>query len=220
MAEPQASILDQAPGWIVRHSAGQVIFHEGDRSTNMYRLESGCVRLQVNGQDGNRQIIAFLFAGDLFGFQLSGRVYSAEAVTDVVLRCWPIQAALQLEGRSGDVAVELINASNTMFAGLAQHLVSVTRLSASDRLLWFFQGLLRCRGLKKPSGVIELPMSRRDIADYLSLTPETLSRAIADLEGQDYVQRSGRRRFLVGPRAHALNVRALDEQGVDGEKIV
>ena len=137
----------------------------------------------------------------------------------MVLRCWPIQAALNLDGRSGEVAVELINASSTMFAGLAQHLVSVTRMSASDRLLWFFQGLLRCKGLKKPSGLIELPMSRRDIADYLSLTPETLSRAIADLEDHDYVRRNGRRGFLVGPRAHGLNVRGLDEQGVEREAV-
>jgi len=145
------------------------------------RIFSGCVRLQVNGVDGGRQIISFLFKGELFGYAVGRRRIAAEAVTETVVRCWSISSILALGTRSPGLAIALVGVADRHFGDIAQHLQRVTHLSATDRLRWFFSGLVSCDGLRKGNGHLELPMTRRDIADFLGLTAETLSRSILEL---------------------------------------
>lgn len=207
MARSVSDILAGTKTWKVRHRQGHVIFGEGEPSQTMYLIESGCVRLQIIAATGERQIVAFLFAGELFGFSLKERTVSAEAVTDVVLRCWSNSGVLNLSLRSKAVTMTLIGAGDSMFTSLAHHVGTVTRLPAKDRFLWFVDGVTGCPGVTTKENVIRVPMSRRDIADYLSLTPETLSRAIGDLETQGTLKRQGRQAFVL--KRPTLAVRGL-----------
>jgi len=197
MARRVADILAGTKSWQVRHGHGHVIFDEGEASRTMYLIESGCIRLQINATSGDRHIVAFLFAGDLFGFSLNERTVSAEAVTDVILRCWANAGVLNLSLRSKAVTMALINAGDSMFTSLAHRAETVAHLAAKDRFLWFVDGMTRCPGVKAKGNIIPLPMSRRDIADYLDMKPETLSRAIDDLETQGTLKRRGRHAFIL-----------------------
>ncbi len=191
------SFLDDAPSWTVRYRRGQVIFDEGEASKYMYRVDKGCVRLQVNSVDGHRQIVTFLFPEDLFGYDISRHVCAAEAASDVVLTCWSMPSILRLGSRRAEVTVSLVAASQARFGALAQHIERITHLPAKERLLWFFNGLVRCEGLGRPGGRIHLPMNRQDIADFLGLAPETLSRMTAELEAEGYLRRAGRRDIVL-----------------------
>lgn len=206
MGGEQTDVLDGVSSWTTSFKRGQGIFDEGDPSRHMYRVEQGCVRLQVNSDRGGRQIVTFLFPGDLFGYEIDKRVCAAEAATDTVLRTWPVKAVLKLGARKSDVTIRLMEASQTMFGQLAQHLEKVTHLPALDRVIWFFSGLLSCKGLPKTAGRIHLPMKREDIADYLGLAPETLSRVIATLEKRGYLRREGRRALVLNARSLAFKV--------------
>ncbi|MEQ1607659.1 MAG: Crp/Fnr family transcriptional regulator [Hyphomonadaceae bacterium] len=197
MARRIADILAGTKSWQVRHGHGQVIFGEGEPSRTMYLVESGCVRLQLNAASGDRHIVAFLFPGDLFGFSLKERTVAAEAVTDVILRCWSNAGVLNLSLRSKAVTMALINAGDSMFTSLAHRVETVSSLAAKDRFLWFVDGMTRCPGVKAKDNTIRVPMSRRDIADYLDMKPETLSRAIDDLEVQGTLKRQGRQAFVL-----------------------
>lgn len=203
-----------APNWVVRHSAGQVVFDEGDPATMMYRVESGCIRLQVNGTEGARQIISFLFKGDLFGYGVEDRKISAEAVTETVLRCWKISSVLTLGTRTPEVLISLIKAADHRVGEIAHHLANVAHLSATDRIRWFLSGLVSCHGLPKSNGRLDLPMSKRDVADYLGLSAETLSRALNDLETDGFVQRDGKRGFRLQGQSLELKVRSEAELGL------
>ena len=200
-----------APNWVVRHAAGQVVFDEGDPACFMYRIESGCIRLQVNGAEGARQIISFLFKGDLFGYGVEDRKISAEAVAETVLRCWKISSVLTLGARAPKVLISLIKAADSRVGEIAHHLAKVTHLSATDRIRWFLSGLLNCQGLQKPNGRLELPMAKRDVADYLGLSAETLSRALNDLETEGFVQRNGKRGLRLYGESLQLKVRSRAE---------
>lgn len=200
-----------APNWVIRHSAGQVVFDEGDPACFMYRVEAGCIRLQVNGAQGARQIISFLFKGDLFGYGVEDRRISAEAVTETVLRCWKISSVLALGARAPEVLISLLKASDSRVGEIAHHLAKVTHLSATDRIRWFLSGLLNCQGLQKPDGRLELPMTKRDVADYLGLSAETLSRALNDLEMEGFVQRDGKRGLRLYGQSLELKVRSHAE---------
>jgi len=204
------SMFDELPGRRIRFLKGQVIYDEGDPTGTMHRLESGCVRLQVNGEDGDRQIVTFLFPGDLFGFCLDHRNTSAEAVSDVETTRFPVQMVLETSTRRPQILVDLINRSNALYGELARHVEKVTHLAADERLLWFFNWLVRQDGARASPSLIKLPMSYRDIADFLSLKPETLSRAMKKLEADGYLSRRGRNGLALNRPATALPVHASD----------
>jgi len=204
-------VFGGAPNWVVRYSAGQVVFDEGDPASVMYRVESGCIRLQVNGVDGARQIISFLFNGDLFGYGVEDRKISAEAVTETVLRCWKISTVLTLGARTPEVLISLIKAADSRVSEIAHHLANVAHLSAADRIRWFLSGLVNCHGLHRSNGRLDLPMTKRDVADYLGLSAETLSRALNDLETEGFVQRDGKRGLRLRGQSLELKVRSEAE---------
>ena len=184
--------LNQAQSWIVTRRRGQLIFDSGEPSKQMYRVEAGCVRLQVNGDKGVRQIVVFLFPGDFFGYDIDSRVCAAEAASDCTLRCWSVRAVLKAADKESRVTVKLLGEAQRRFGQIAEHMEKITHLPATERVIWFIGGLLRCRGLVQDGGHIHLPMSYADIADYLGLAPETLSRVLAALESNGYVRREGR----------------------------
>lgn len=193
MAQPGYNVFDSIPSWLTRFRSGQTVFAEGDTSNLMFRVESGCVRLQVNGSEGVRQIISFVFRGELFGCSADDQSFSAEAVSTTVLRCWSIRSMFSFGTRSPDVPSALIRFANAQVAEIAHHLEKVSHLSATARVRWFLDTLRRREELCGDGGRLDLPMTRRDIADYLSLSAETLSRAIHELEVEGFLHRAGRR---------------------------
>jgi len=190
------SILDGATHWRVRYRKGQLIYDEGEPSRAMYRLDRGCVRLQVNGADGNRQIVAFIFPGDLFGLCVDRRNSTAEAVSDVELTRYALQSVLDLSNRSSEVTLRLMKGAETLYGDLAHHMEQIAHLSASDRVLWFLHWLV-AREKPREGDVVRLPMSRRDVADYLGLTQETLSRVIRQLLSSGAVEMRGPRTIVL-----------------------
>lgn len=190
------SVLDSATRWAAHYRKGRLIYDEGEASKAVYRLDRGCVRLQVNGPDGDRQIVAFLFPGDLFGLCVDRRNSSAEAVTDVDLTRYALQSVLELSTRSPEVTIRLMRSAETQYGELAHHVEQIAHLSAQERVLWFLHWL----GAREPGrsgGLVYLPMSRRDIADYLGLTQETLSRIIRQLLATGEVEARGPRMIVL-----------------------
>lgn len=190
------SVLDGATRWSVHYRKGRLIYDEGEPSKAVYRLDKGCVRLQVNGPDGDRQIVAFLFPGDLFGLCVDRRNSSAEAVTDVDLTHYALQSVLELSTRSPEVTIRLMKGAETLYGELAHHVEQIAHLSAAERVLWFLHWLA-AREAGRSSELVRLPMSRRDIADYLGLTQETLSRVIRQMLATGELVAKGPRTILL-----------------------
>lgn len=205
-------IFNGTRSWTVARKRGHVIFDAGEPSRQMYRVESGCVRLQVNGLKGERQIIVFLFPGDLFGYEISKRVCSAEAASDCLLRCWPINAVLKPAQEQAKITIKLLETAQARFGQMAEHIDKVIHLPARERVIWFLNGLLSCRGLPREQGHMHLPMTYLDIADYLGVAPETLSRVLSGLEEEGYLRREGRHDLELDPEAFP-KVRSFSQLG-------
>lgn len=191
--------LDVLPHWQVSLSQGRSIYIEGDVSKTLYRVEHGCVRLVVHGVDGNRQVVGFVYPPHLFGYCLDRRITDAEVVSDVDLTAFPICAVVELGVHNQKAAIELLDDSNTVFRRLAHHFEDVSHLSAESRVLRFLQTLARdpaiSNGHTPPT--IRLPMSQGDLASYLNLTPQTLSRAFRQLLAAQRIQRVRNRVFVI-----------------------
>ncbi len=198
-------LLDQARHWSVRYRKRQLIYDEGEPATAVFRLDQGCVRLQVNGDDGDRQIVAFLFPGDHFGVCVETQTSAAEAVTDVEATRYSLQSVLQLSQQSQDLVVQLMHTANIQFNDLAHHIAHVAHLPAHERVLWFLNWLARRQGVGRGEGV-SLPMTLRDVGDYLAVSPETLSRVLSDLRAEGTIVMPGRNSFRLRPSAATLGM--------------
>lgn len=189
-----------ASGVVSRFGRNQTIFNEGDDARYSYKVVEGGVRLCKLMPDGRRQIAEFMLPGDLFGFEFGDEhSLTAEALGDVVVvRC----ARSQMERMSDEqpqVRKQLMNHLRRELSSAQTHLVMLGRQTAKERIASFLL-LLAERADAENGDVIELPMSRQDIADYLGLTIETVCRALSDLK---------RDRFIGIPNRHQIEVKNL-----------
>jgi CRP/FNR family transcriptional regulator len=161
-----------------RLEAGQTLFQEGDPAEDVFTLTAGMLKLYKLMSDGRRQITGFLMPGDFLGLAF-GRtyVYSAEAVTPVTLcRFRRVQFLLLLD-QCPAMEKSLLGRASTELAANQEQMLLLGRKTARERLASFLLRLARRRN-PDAGNVIELPMSRSDIADFIGLTIETVSRTL------------------------------------------
>lgn len=171
VSDPQVRALlgKCAPGAIHFHSAGTTIFAEGDPSEALFLVEFGTVRICRLTADGRRQITSFCHAGDVFGLE-AGDVHAstAESVDGAGIR------TLHPSDEAG-FARTLLALALRRFARIQAHLLLLGRRNANEKMASFLLELAERQG---GDGVVHLPMQRADIADYLGLTFETVSRVL------------------------------------------
>lgn len=176
-----------------RYGRNEEIFGEGDPAEFVYRVASGTVRLYRLLSDGRRQIAGFCFAGDSFGFSASEDHWqSAEAVTDCEIIATPRQAIFRQAEQNPSFAYHLWKKAAEQLAGASEHMLLLGRQTAVERVASFLLGMAERQGEAEQ---VTLPMSRQDIADYLGLTIETVSRTLTQLQEQGVVELSGSRKI-------------------------
>ena len=191
LAAPDALDLLEQFGSVISVRRDREIHAQGDQANSCYRIVSGCVREVKLMEDGRRQISEFLMAGDLLGFDsLDTFDFAAEAVNDVVLRRYPRRAVDSLVDSNLALARRLRQAGAVSLRGAHARLVLLGRKTASERIASFLMEMAE-RLPQARRGVLDLPMSRTDMADHLGLTIETVCRALAALrrEGTIAIER-------------------------------
>jgi CRP/FNR family transcriptional regulator, nitrogen fixation regulation protein len=156
------------------------IFAEGESSGYVYKVISGVVRISNLLPDGRRHISAFHLPGDMFGFE-TDEVYhaSAEAVVPVKVIAYKWQGLVGTGPQSSSVVRELLRRTMMGLRQAQDHLLLLGRKNALERLAAF---LLQMDVRTGSNSVLDLAMPRHDIADYLGLTLETVSRMFAELK--------------------------------------
>jgi len=161
------------------------IYGEGEPADYIYKVLSGTVRTSKVLSDGRRQIGAFYLPGDTFGLEADlEHTYCAEAMGDASVLVVKRSAVAAEAQRNGHVARELWAATARELARAQNHLTLLIK-SAQERVAAF---LLEMADRVPDTAGIELPMSRQDIADYLGLTIETVSRTLTQLESKAAIE--------------------------------
>jgi CRP-like cAMP-binding protein len=162
-------------------------FYEGDAQTHIYRLKSGMMRLYRLLADGRRQVIAFRLPGHLIGFgEGETQFCSAEALTEVVLQCVPLSIVYRRMKEEPRFGSELVRCLAVELAETRNQVAFLNRRSALEKLATFILRFLTWSG-EDTKLELELHVGRQDIADYLGLTVETVSRSFAKLKAQGVV---------------------------------
>ncbi|HEY2226718.1 MAG TPA: helix-turn-helix domain-containing protein [Xanthobacteraceae bacterium] len=165
-------------GTLVSFQRGAHFYGESDPAEYLYRLASGMARGYRMTSEGRRQVVAFYMPGDLFGFELGcDHSFSVEAVCNAKARMIRLSAITATEAWDQDLAEKL---RISLARELRRNQDHIRRLgqSAQERVASF---LLEIAQRIPNNGTIELAMSRQDIADYLGLTIETVSRTLTHI---------------------------------------
>jgi CRP/FNR family nitrogen fixation transcriptional regulator len=161
------------------YKKGTEIYGEKEPADYVYQVRSGAVRSYKLLSDGRRQIGAFHLAGDIFGLE-NGKEhrFTAEAIVDTTVRLIKWQSLELVAESDAMVARNLLSMTTSNLQHAEDHMLLLGRKTSLERVAAF---LLEMDKRLSGVDVMALPMSRRDIADYLGLTLETVSRAISHL---------------------------------------
>jgi CRP/FNR family transcriptional regulator, nitrogen fixation regulation protein len=166
------------PSAITLFPEDAVIYAQGEDAGPLFLLEFGAVRICRLTTDGRRQISAFHFAGEVFGFE-AGREHHfyAESINGCGVRA--------LRGTGGGLADSILPLALESLTRAQEHLLVLGRQNALERMAAFILDVAERQG---PDDVVRLPMQRADIADYLGLTFETVSRILRKLKEQGIIR--------------------------------
>lgn len=193
--QPPAVVLD---GQRQTYGPGETIFDEGQPADRIYQLISGALRTCRILRDGRRQIEAFHFAGDVFGLERGG-TYRAAAQTlgPAQVRVMPRPALEALANQRGDVARRLLELTADSLRRCQDHVLMLGRRTACERVAALLLDLAERTGAE---ALLDVPMTRQDMADYLGLTIETVSRTFTQFQHDGLIALPTTRKVLLRDR--------------------
>ena len=182
------------------------IYGEDEPAEYVYQVISGAVRSYKLLSDGRRQIGAFHLSSDVFGLEsgINHRL-AAEAIVDTTVRLVKRRSVEQAAGTDVKVAQKLWTMTAGDLRHAEDHMLLLGRKSAMERVANFLLEMDRRLAI---TGMMALPMCRRDIGDYLGLTLETVSRALSQLHGEGVLGFSGARQIVLRNRQRLRNMDA------------
>ena len=178
-ADVRALLGQSQPGAVTFYPVDATIYAQGDAAGLLYLVEFGTVRIFQLTPDGRRQITSFCFAGDVFGLEAGAEhEFYAESVDGAGIR------ALRPADKAG-FAQRLLGLALKRFARMQSHLVLLGRMTANEKMASFILDLME---RQESDDIVNLPMQRNDIADYLGLTFETVSRVLRVFKDKNLIR--------------------------------
>jgi CRP/FNR family transcriptional regulator, nitrogen fixation regulation protein len=199
IASPLGSL--EALSTITRFAVDEPIYLSGEPAEFWYRIVSGACRTCAFTFDGSRQIVDFLRPGDLFGYDAEDmHSFSVEAiVSGTTVASYPRHCAERVADFDPHVARRIRElAFESVFRGQRRMLI-LGRATALEKISSFLLEMVD-RFRARSAGPVTLPMSRYDIADYLAMAVETVSRALTSLRERSVIQFEGPRRMQIRDR--------------------
>lgn len=179
-------------------AAGEEIYAQAEAAAFVYRVVSGAVRTTRLLTDGRRQIGDFYYPGDVFGLETAEtHRFSAEGLADCQVQVLK-RVAPSWNGEDRTPFDRMISAATSRELDRAQdHILLLARMTACEKVASFLLSIAD----RFKAELTLLPMSRQDMADYLGLTIETISRMLGRLQADGVVEFMGCRHFRIRHRA-------------------
>jgi CRP-like cAMP-binding protein len=167
---------------VVAYAPGQEVVGEGDPTESFFLVMDGLFRAEKFTGDGRRQVFAFHMAGDLCGLEPDGtHKVTIEAQDHAAMAVLPRRLCRLRMNDHPEISAALFDGATRAWTLAVDHTIMIGCGSAEERLAWFLT-TLSARSAGGAAGVVDLPMHRQDVADYLGLTIETVSRTFTRLK--------------------------------------
>ena len=167
------------------------LFDQYSEARGVYVLERGVIMIERSSAAGRRQILGFSYPGDFIGFTHNDSFeYSVQSLTRAVVREFPMAAFKRLSDASPELKANVDHIGGGVFSHLIDQVVALGQKRAHERVC-FLLAEIRRRGVGPDRNTVELAMTRQDIADYLGLSTETVSRALCRLSNDGVIANRG-----------------------------
>lgn len=195
-------------------AAGSAAFWEGDAATHVFEVVEGVMRVFKVLADGRRVITGFMYPGDLMGVSVSDAyLYTAEAVTKVRIRRFSRTRFEDEIARSPELRPQLFARLCDEMAAAQDQMVLLARKTAEERVsTHIIRMAQRHSGAAGQGARLEVPMTRADMADYLGLTLETVSRIMSRLISRGVISPVGRHAFEIRKWAMLTSLAGEEEE--------
>ncbi|MEM6462582.1 MAG: helix-turn-helix domain-containing protein [Pseudomonadota bacterium] len=188
-----------AQSQIARYAAGHPLFFEGDDAEYVYEIVEGVVRTSKILFDGRRQVLSFGYPGDVVGLSHDRHYHcDCEAVSKVKLRVHKKNASSTSFERDPSFCNELLRYAASEVNNMQEHFIMLGRKSAMEKVASFLASLMGRVGVINDQRIcFDIPMPRSDIADFLGLSHETVSRTLTRLRLDGVIQLPKKHRVCV-----------------------
>ncbi len=167
------------------------LFDQYSEARGVYVLESGVIMIERSSAAGRRQILGFSYPGDFIGLTHDNHFeYSVQSLTQAEVREFPMAEFKRLADASDRLMTNVGRIGGSVFAHAIDQVFALGQKKAHERVCYLLQEI-RNRGVGPDDLTVELPMTRQDIADYLGLTMETVSRAMRRLRNDGIIEIEG-----------------------------
>lgn len=195
-----------------KKAPGETLFAEGDEADSVYEVVRGMVRLYKLLPDGRRLITGFLSVGHLLGLAPEGVcVYTAEAISEVTLCRYKRAAFDRLIDEVPGFAKRLLTMTSHELRAAQDRMLLLGRKSAAEKVASFLL-LMADQQCNDSMDEIDVPMTRSDIADYLGLTIETVSRTLTQLKRDGLITLPTAARIQIADRERLEELSAGDSE--------
>lgn len=198
----EAPVLMESFVVTARCRRGRQIHGSDDPAERWFRIVTGAARKYALKADGRRQIVDFLLPGDFFGFTARDRhAFTVEAVVDgTIVASYPRRRLETLAASDPELGQFIRETAFEAISCQQMRRLLLGPMSARDRVGLFVVEMVE-RSSHGPLEAADLPMSRYDIADYLALSVETVSRALTDLQHRGAITLAGKHRVRIIDRS-------------------
>ncbi|MDE8349640.1 MAG: Crp/Fnr family transcriptional regulator [Acidocella sp.] len=187
----------------IRHiDAGTRLFDAGTRVQVIFNIVSGVVKISDILADGSQATVAFHFAHDLCGmFESDYYIHTGTAVTALTVYCLPIDALERLLRREPSLQLHFLCKLSHELRLAQRQAIALGRYNAMQKLALFLDFLARHPEMHAdPTGLVNIPMTRADIADYVGLALESVSRTLHRLHREGIIELVTSQRFRIRDR--------------------
>jgi CRP/FNR family transcriptional regulator len=185
------------------------VFLQHEETLNFYNITEGNVKIYQLLDDGRIQIIGFLYPGDFFGTSNQNKyTYSAEAIGNLKVCVFNQKLLDRYIDENPILAKELFNQTSYELTLAQDRMMILGKLNATEKVISFLNNISNQRKrIGWPNNPISLPMTRQDIADYLGLTIETVSREMKKLKDEKIIKILSTKQFYINDfeKLHNLN---------------
>ncbi|MEQ9109056.1 MAG: helix-turn-helix domain-containing protein [Rhodospirillaceae bacterium] len=177
-----------------KYTAKQQIFAQGDPTTNVYEVVMGCVKLLRCLSDGRRQIVGFFFSGDVIGLTAGKHyTYSAETITPTEIRCHRKNDLLRRLLQDDTLGENIVRLASDELASAHDQLTLLGCKRPMEKVASFILSMWHKSASHNPNNSeVYLPMTQTDMACFLNLAVETVSRCLCKFKRQGLVSDSSR----------------------------
>jgi CRP/FNR family transcriptional regulator len=202
------------------YQAGQTIIWSGDRMDFVASVVSGVATLAQTMEDGRRQMVGLLLPSDFIGRPgRSQATYDVTATTDVVMCCFRRKPFEDMMAKTPHVIQRLLEMTLDEMDAAREWMLLLGRKTARERIASLVAMIARRSAdlsMKGKTGdmVVDLPLTREEMADYLGLTLETVSRQISALKKDGVIKLSGNRQVAIPDFGRLLEEAGSDKDGM------